>query len=638
MRKIIHSKFELDLSNKKLTDNSENPMFSDKFTAKSVFPFEISLTDDIDFAFGFISYYNSTDALTCIPVTYNHNNVISDAILEIEEIKGDILSAQVFYGFDEFPNFSKKLKELLLAKFEVANIYTHAASIISQTWPAVNYNFPQIHIDKIDTDDEVWSSFEGILNNYKSGAFLINEVIGDVTHNRNILQPLPYLPYIIKQGFLESGWTVTGNFINHPLIKKLCLYSDSTYYTTYEQQSYTVTSYPADAVLENQTINGTFPYPYSSWITMLPVTNPIVPVYKHTIVTTIDDPGKYRVVGKIKGKILPYRNTVLRVKYRNVVIWEKIIVPNSQHISAGNTGVFNNAGAYFVKNVDVVFETLSDILPNDITIETESGKFWDNDNFDIEININPIRLHDISGEAIPTVLNPNQIDLTRAVADMTFGELNTTIKNLFNLSYNFKINNELEINFVQDIVEFGEIKDLSKFEIKNPSRKPQKGNSFALKYQDVNSEEYKYDSIYHSINEIGTTPLTANEKTQEITINAIPLPLTLRNGVQTAHDFEASNSKVTLVIYDGLTGSLNLAKPIDDLLIPKIHEQFYKKWFERRLNSILYTWSFIADGIQLLNFKPIDKIHAYKNIHMIKTIQKTEIDSDLFEVEIETEV
>ena len=47
MRKVIHSNFELDLSNKKITDISENPIFSDKFSAKYSYPIEIDLDDGV---------------------------------------------------------------------------------------------------------------------------------------------------------------------------------------------------------------------------------------------------------------------------------------------------------------------------------------------------------------------------------------------------------------------------------------------------------------------------------------------------------------------------------------------------------------------------------------------------------------
>ena len=261
MRKVIHSNFELDLSNKKMTDISENPVFSDKFSAKYSYPIEIDLDDDLDTAFGFISFYNSSEPLTYIDVMYNHNNVLSPAILEVEEVQGQKLQVTISWGFEEFPSFNKKLVELSLDKFEVPDIYTHAAGIISQTFPAVNYNFPQIHTDKIDIDDEVWFAFEKILNNYKDGAFLENYVdtIEDITYNTNIMQPIPYLLHVLKQGFLDGGYMMSGGFVNHPMIKKALLYADAEYYTTFEQESYSVLMMSEDAVVTNspKVISGT---------------------------------------------------------------------------------------------------------------------------------------------------------------------------------------------------------------------------------------------------------------------------------------------------------------------------------------------------------------------------------------------
>jgi hypothetical protein len=50
MRKLIHSKFELDLSPFKISDTEENNWFSDSFFTKYSFPFGVDLTDDLDVA------------------------------------------------------------------------------------------------------------------------------------------------------------------------------------------------------------------------------------------------------------------------------------------------------------------------------------------------------------------------------------------------------------------------------------------------------------------------------------------------------------------------------------------------------------------------------------------------------------
>lgn len=594
MRKVIHSNFELDLSTKKITDISENPIFSDKFSTKYSYPIEIDLEDDLDIAFGFISFYNSSNPLTLIDVTYVHNDVLSPAVLEVEEIQGKKMQITISWGFEEFPSWNKKLSELPLDKFEVANIYSHAAGIISQTYPAVNYNFPQIHTDKINNEDDIWFAFEKIINNYKAGAFLENyvDINEDITYNRNIMQPLPYLVHVLKKGFEDGGYNLDGSFINHPLIKKICLYSDATYFTTFDQESYTVMQMSEDAVLL------TSGYAY------------------YRSITNILMPGKYRIVGTIYVR---YRSFDVVIKYRNITLYSYI---------------GSSIQAIYALNIDVVFETLSDLLPNEITIE--SGQYPTSDEVIFDININPIRLHDTSGEAIPTVLNPNQIDLTRAVPDITFGDFITVLKNWFNLNLNYD-NSTAYLNFVQEDIDLARLKEFNLYEIMEPLRKLQKGNSYVLKFQDVNSKEYSFFPVYHSFDTISNSSFVTNEKTTEIQINGYPLPLAFRNGVQTAHAFEESNDKVQLVIYDGLTSGLNLAKDPNELLLPSVHENFWRKFIERRINAQNFQWIFLADSFEILGLNVKDKLSCYSNIHLIKSISKTEIEPEIFEVEIETE-
>jgi hypothetical protein len=170
-----------------------------------------------------------------------------------------------------------------------------------------------------------------------------------------------------------------------------------------------------------------------------------------------------------------------------------------------------------------------------------------------------------------------------------------------------------------------------------PLRKLQKGNSYVLKFQEVNSKEYSFVPVYHSFDTISNSSFVVNEKTTEIQINGYPLPLSFRNGVQTAHAFEESNDKVQLVIYDGLTSGLNLSKDPKDLLLPSVHENFWRKFIDRRINAQNFQWSFLADSFEILGLSVKDKLSCYSNIHLIKSISKTEIEPEIFEVEIETE-
>lgn len=622
MRKFIHSSFEIDLSKLKISDVQENPWFTDKFFSKFTFPFEMDLSEENDINFGFISFYNANSHQTIFKGKYVHRNIMEDAVLEIDEVS-DKITLSLSYGFDEFPNFKKKLSELPLDKFEVTDIYAHAASIIAQTWPTVNYNFPQIHIDKIDNTQSPWESFEGIINNYKDGAFLINEVdIDDVTHNRNIMQPLPAALHILQKGFEDAGKTLTGDVLNDDRIKKLYIYTDTEYWTTFEQESYTVLKmsdeYTDTSIFE---VEGSFPGTFS-W--SQPIVNPVTTSWRYFSQIDITSPGKYRIIGKVKMINPRFAASRLIIKYRDQVILQRAWIPISNERFQIPKDV----------NVDVVFETLSDLNPNFITVELFNGT--SSNRVIIDLGINPIRLHDMSGTAIPTIVNLNQVDLTRAVPKITFGDFVTEFKKWFNLDIT-PVGNEIRMNFIKNEKASADVFDLTNKEIIKPLRKFKRGISFLLKFQDVKTDEYTFNPIYHSIEQIATSDYKTDEKTNEIVINALPLPLAVRNDIQTAHAFDTDESKIYAVTYDGLSSGLNLAKPNTNLLLENIHEDLWKDWMDFRIKGPSFNWSFIAyyEDIQELSYK--GKVFSYGLHHVVKTLNRTEIEEDLFEIEIETE-
>ncbi|WP_339836401.1 hypothetical protein [uncultured Flavobacterium sp.] len=603
MRKVIHSNFELDLSIFKITDTSENPIFSDQFSAKYSFPIEIDITDDIDKAFGFISFHNANEALTYINVKYVHNNELSDAVLEVQEV-AQKLNVLISWGFEEFPNWNKKLSELPLDKFDVTNIYDHCLTIVNQTWPNVNYNFPQIHTDEFDTEDLTWFAFQNIMNHMVAGVFPDNYVddVENIIYNRNIIQPLPYLLYLLKVGFEDAGKTISGDFLENELVKKCCVFSPNYSFLVNELEYFNLT------VVANEYYEEFY--------------NHQIKCFKEIVVSDIA--GNYAIVGKVTRRT-SFNDSYLEIKVNGNIVW-------SLYTQAGYNG--NGGGTVHEHDIQILISLPAGL--NKVSFYTNQGEQYYMDREVCNIDINTINPLGGAGEDIPTIYNENKVDLTRVVADITFGELITTCKNWFNINFDYQTSN-VDINFIQDIVINAATKDLSNTEIKYPVRKYNKGNSFLLKFKDVDSEIYKFLPRFHSFETITSENYTVDEKTSPIEINGLPLPLMDRNGSKTAHAFENDTSKLYLVIYDGLTSGKNIAKDPNDLLIPRIHEVFWQKWFNRRLNAVNYLWTYIADSIELINFNVYNKVHAYKNIHLIKNIQKTEVKPDLFEVEIETE-
>jgi len=265
-------------------------------------------------------------------------------------------------------------------------IYEHAETVITQTWPAVNYNFPQIHVDKYDPEDDLWIGFEKIINNRVSGAFLINEVIGDETFNRNVMQPLPYLLHILQRGMIDGGYTLAGKILTDTRLQKACLFGDVDYYRGLIQEDIIISQVSEDATSTN----------YNN-----PQQIKARNFYANVILT---NPGKYNISGTIKGMIFSKFYSYFTIKYRETVL--------IMHQSGPIKTPFVSRSKDF--NIDIIFETTVDLNPNDITVEAYIA--YSEEQQIINLTISAIRLNDMMGTSIPSVNNENKIDLTKALS------------------------------------------------------------------------------------------------------------------------------------------------------------------------------------------------------------------------------
>lgn len=605
MRKFIHSDFEIDLSVLKITDSAENAWFTGTYFTKYTYPFTLPLTDDTDAAFNYISNHNIANSQTLFEGLYVHGNTMEKAELEIEECDGRTLSVSIRYGFDEFPNFGKKLTELPLLKFEVGDIYQHAKTIIPQTWPAVNYNFPQVHIDKIRTEgDETWQAFEKIINNYKNGEFLRNEIDpgSELTNNRNIIQPVPYLMYLIQQGVNEAGYVLKGDILSDADLQKMLIYTDCEYYKIVTTEDIPVVVPAVD---------------YTQIIYNDDYVRPNIIIGKEFDITT---PGRYRLSGTVRIRSLGFGINI----YQGIFYREITLGYHNAHVVESYTDF----------TIDTIFETGSDGGPHELVLQYDGG--YVEDDFIFNLTLTPIFFFNSAGVLASNVTNPNEVDLFRAVPEMTFGELFKMVLALKNMDIDTR-GNEVWVNYLQTQIEATDVIDLSQFDIKYVPRKFNKGTSFWLRYQEVNSEEYTFTEVFQDHTGTLVSGFKTDGKTTEVPINALPLPLLYRNGVQSAHGFLQDRSRPMLILYDGLTGGLNLARNPAPLNIVTLHAAHYNNWFKSRIEGTSFQWTFLAYYEQLIVLTKKSRVHAYTNHHIVKTLSKTEVRPHLFEVEIEVE-
>lgn len=302
-------------------------------------------------------------------------------------------------------------------------------------------------------------------------------------------------------------------------------------------------------------------------------------------------------------------------------------------VYAKDTNVFR--GSKFKNyDVDIYFNTISDLNVNDITIESYQAATTNELIIDLSIDI--MTVYDTSGNAVPTITNKNMVDLTRAVTDINFSDYVKVIKNWFN--YDFDIVGKLAVmDPIEDEINYNDAIDMQFSEVKKPLRKFNQGISFLLKFADVENKDYNFLPVFHSQNGVVNSNYVENDKTIPIEINALPLPLLTKNDIQTAYALESNNAKVYLVKYDGLVNNNNYAQSTAEYLVPAVHKASWEKWFNFRINSHSFVWNFITWGENIINLKAKIKIFAYNRFHIIKSINKTEDKPDLFNVEIESE-
>jgi len=612
MHKIIHPNFELDLSSYKISIVEENYWFSNRFFTKYSFPFTFEITDDLIEAFGDLLDDNAKFIETKFDVVYCFGDTMETAVFEIESQIDRKVTSTFRYGFDELPNFDKKLSELPLEEATITNVYGHAKTIIPLKWPAVNYNYPQIYTDKYDTKDATWESFQGKLNFYFNDEFIENLVVGGIPFNLNIIQPVPYMLHILKQGFLDAGFTLKGNILDNTYFKMMMLFSDIDYFEIAGN-------------IQNAILNRDEYHILADNLACYHKEIQLEPSQKYQLTGEIFIYYNQEAFQNLDITDFPdnHWNTVptFNIKYNNQIIGRSIDT-NFQPLPVRK---------YVINNL---FETNNDTNLSNQFLKFYNFSYFDNLNIENTIIFN-IKVEKIVADSVSEILNYNKVNLKEVVPDVTFGKLITELKKWFNLEIN-PSGKDIYIDFLEENINYQNSVDLSNFEVLKPKKEYNKTDSFLLKFMKPSSEEILYESVFQEKSTIQNNELLVNDFTDIIEIDMLPLPQKSVEFVETAYSFDnAGNQKMYIVFYDGLQSGLNLTVDTSDVLIPNIHNLYHKKWLSFRLNSINYQWIFKMFTEEVLQIKK--KIFAYGRFHVVKRLEKTQISEDLFEVQIESE-
>lgn len=575
----------LDLSGQKLSVSEKNSKVSDKVYTKYIFPFELYMDEVFKVQFGDYSAFDSYNLPKIIDGYMLYNDIYSVAKMEIESCEGDYITLQIDFGLDDIPNFDKKLKDLPLDKFDVENIHTFAADICKKKYPQTNFNFPRLYNSQFSPEDQLWDAFNGYMNDMnENGSALKNNYIteaGDI-FNVNIIHPMPHIIYLLKTGFEDAGYQLSGDIITEPLLNQIWVYSGTEYFSRLTLRKLGILISVMDY---EERFKSIYKYPFG--------------YYNKSV--TIPKPGNYKIIAKIR---LETHKSGLSKSKIYISLNGKVILYRE---SSGE--------------LNFTFETdITTVNPAEVIQVTGYRSFGDGDTeIFAEINIiskNTYEAIDEPGEDNGVITNLNKIDLTRAVPEITFGELVNRIRNFLNYDIDIEgktvIMNRIKKINQKNVKIFPE----SFLELK-PKRNLLNKKSFAFKMPDWENDE-KPDSVYFDSSGVVVNKEPKDDTTViETNTYALPVYAALAQGQETAVVKSFDSSLLQLVKYDGLTGIQNNAKPAPELTFPTLLFTNWIDWLRGRINSTEFEWTFnLDDGIFPFNIK--DEIGCYQNIHIIK--------------------
>lgn len=613
MIKFIHNSVEIDLTTAGLNFIQENHWFKDSLFREYSLPVQITMTEQWDAILNLKSN-TAVDVQTNFEGYLYRDGEIGLATLNIDSFSNHYIKFTIHFKSFEITTWKNKLATLNLERFTLpagTDIFDHANGIITRQYPAVNYNFPSIWTDKFDTSDATWLEFKKRLNAYENGDWLRNEVVNNVIYNRNIMQPLPYLLYVLKQGFEDAGYTLAGEVLTDPELQKALIVAAVEYFSTSDQDEHPVS-------LGWQDFFNIYQYTTPQGTTMTKA--------EYESLTDITHPGRFRIVGTIKMAGTNNAPRTVEIKYGNQVLF-------SLDVALGEFPPYNlqiditfEATSISIGNNDQVRIYVDDILPAMVGNK-------------IDININPIRYHNVSGDAADVIFLPDEINLRRTVPDMEFGELVKAVMNWKNFDLDIDNDNKtVTMNYISTALDRNNALDLNRLSNQYPEKIYQKELSFELKFDkgDANAD-YPANKIF--VDKSGMTLNTYQKKdtTKQINIKLLPLPLKTEGNITTALMTVDDESALALAFYEGLQNSIPLTVEKPNATFPALYNVYLRDWYEFRINTQTFRHKFFLPVEIAKDLKINRLLYMFDNYLILKKIEKQRIHPNYWQLKIEAD-
>lgn len=578
-----------DLSNLGLTFNEESDYFSDKISKSFSFPANVQLTDDVAIKLGLVNYNNVSSYKIKIYGFLTIDRQFYDAYLTINDVFGDNAEITFYYGKEVLPVFDKKLTSLQFGVTVATDLPTFAKAQISKAWPEATHNFPKIFREDIKQNSD-YEYFEYFMNNYvdndgwefpENSIDLVESV--PTVKNRNVMVPCTYLLEIIKVIFRTEGLEVRGEFVNHPLIKKIVqvpkLFFEKFSVTQFE--TYSFDFYTRQETLNGKTIN----------------------VYEH-IHTPLSE-GSFSIKFRVNMNNAQAAYFSLKITQNFITLYEassinkQVAISETLDINIVNTSVFDDIKIEL--RLYAQYNTIA--ATNNFTYEFKEGR----------LNV-----------------FPETYTVADFMPDLTVREFINRIKTWFNLKFDYT-QNAVYISFLDNALEFLTYQNKSHLEIPKPKRTLISNNLFKLSYPD------KQEVLYSSEGQIYTVTDFVDQETTPIEMKVLPLQVSENYNSVTAV-YPKEEEDLMFCLYDGLVDEEPLAiSKIDNisLTLQDITANFWRKWLKFRANSETYKDSFYMHISEELDIKK--GLFKYNKKHLIKSIRTKRINEENWQVDVESE-
>nr|DAI09096.1 MAG TPA: hypothetical protein [Caudoviricetes sp.] len=583
---FVTDEFELDLSEVKISYHQENPRMKDSYSVSYSFPFTFYLDGKLRKVLGNYSSMHGIGLKKRYHGKHQMEGWVHKGVLEILSVEGDKVEAQIETGEEAFAVFDKKLRDLPLKRVEVDNIYQHAWEVeCTRSVLGLDYRFPRIGLKK---EGAGWEQYRGFLNHRINEMTDNNEGAGyDRMITRNIIHPFVSLRYLIEQGFAAAGYDHVNGLYSNSYISKVYVYSGIDYYVSTQQQEKVMRAQITNFVQEQEIYGDKYG--------------------KYFMQESLETAGHWRVVCNTTYISPREKPLTYKLKQDGVVLIEGV-VNHWQDVS-------------FTQEIEVRDRS-------EIRFEVEG--IWD-PHWELYINI--IGERDSNGNLIEKVINPNVVDLKRAVPDMTFGELLKVIKNWFNCDFRIR-NGAVEFELF-GIWTRNYMRDLSRYEVLHPQVKKGTKGAYVLTFPEMDDPKDKIPDTYISEESV-RTDTTRRLGVNEVAINGYALSPRSYMGGEHLMPLKGDGTSLALVGYqeNGYPGEPGRAVYLSDLMPPKLGNVL-KDWYQMRIGSDEVSWSFIAKKNLFKDIDIRDWVYVYGRRGLIKSWTKESIDREYYKVSIE---